>query len=51
MYYMTRKENKELARMSILLLFGFAIWVIIAVSLNINPFYQYFGYIHGWIGD
>jgi tryptophan-rich sensory protein len=51
MYYMTRKENKELARMSLLLLLGFAIWVIIALPLNIDPFYQYFGYIHGWIGD
>jgi tryptophan-rich sensory protein len=51
MYYMTRKENKELARMSLLLLLGFTIWVIIALPLNIDPFYQYFGYIHGWIGD
>lgn len=50
MYYMTRKENKELARMSLYLLLGFAIWVVIAIPLNLNPFLLYFGFIHGWLG-
>ncbi|BFH74602.1 hypothetical protein SJAV_25460 [Sulfurisphaera javensis] len=50
-YLLTRKSNVRLVRISLGLLIGFAIWVIIALPLGINPLYQLFGYVHGWLSD
>ncbi|AWR98055.1 hypothetical protein DFR86_11260 [Acidianus sulfidivorans JP7] len=50
-YFIARKEYKDLSLISIYLLVGFLIWVPIALLFGINPLYQFFGYIHGWLGD
>ncbi|BDB98670.1 hypothetical protein [Saccharolobus caldissimus] len=48
LYIMFR--NKDIATISLYLLYGFILWVPIALILGINPFYQIFGYVHGWLG-
>lgn len=48
-YLLTKKENRNISKISLSLLIGFIIWIIIAIPLGINPFYQIFGYIHGWL--
>ncbi|MCW1297609.1 MAG: hypothetical protein QXY87_14235 [Saccharolobus sp.] len=49
-YLIARKEYKDLAKISIYLLTGFILWIPIALLLGINPLYQIFGYVHGWLG-
>jgi len=49
-YYLTRKSDRDLKDMALYLLYGFLAWIAIALALGMNPFYQVFGYVHGWLG-
>jgi hypothetical protein len=49
LYIMFRNKD-NIANISLYLLYGFILWVPIALILGINPFYQIFGYVHGWLG-
>ncbi len=50
-YLLVRKNNFKLAKISLGLLIGFIVWIAIAIPLGINPMYQLFGYVHGWLSD
>ncbi|MGC9106265.1 MAG: hypothetical protein ACP5HQ_07600 [Thermoprotei archaeon] len=49
-YFLTRKSDRDLKDMALYLLYGFIAWVVIALALGVNPFYQVFAYVHGWLG-
>ncbi|BBG23323.1 hypothetical protein IC006_0607 [Sulfuracidifex tepidarius] len=49
-YLMTRKDERDIAVTSLFLLYGFLIWIVVALMIEVNPFYQVWGYVHGWIG-
>jgi len=53
MYLLLRndKQNSYLKDMALYLLYGFIMWIVIAIPLGLNPFYQIFGYVHGWLSD
>lgn len=50
LYLLFRKIHKDIATISLYLLYGFIAWVPIALALGLNPLYQIFGYVHGWLG-
>lgn len=50
-YMLTKKDNPRIHKISVSLLLGFIIWVVIAIPLGLNPLYQLFGYVHGWLSD
>lgn len=51
LYFLCRNEHKDIATLSMYLFYGFLVWIPIALLLGINPLYQIFGYIHGWLGS
>jgi hypothetical protein len=51
LYFLCKNECKDIARLSMYLFYGFLVWIPIALLLGTNPFYQIFGYVHGWLGS